>query len=303
MRATVLAVGVVTLLTGSVAAQTQSLSGKVQVGDTIFLTDRTGVQTGGRLLRLSSDQLTLLVDNRERVLPVGDIGRVEKRDPLWNGMLIGAVPGALIGMASAGTSCSPRCGRDIPLATLVTGAIGAGIGAVIDRGIHGYSIVDGPSLGPPNARRAAAPVASLDELWQRVRQGDRIDVATTGGQKIAGIFVQASQTSVAINVAGRRLEIPSREVRVVTRRGNRYRSGAVWGGAIGLAATSGCAGGCNPIVSVVWLGSAAAFWGTMIGAAIPKHPVVYEPGGTASSSQVTPVIGPGRVGLQFSASF
>ena len=305
MRTGVLAVVVLMLFTDSVAAQTESLGERV--GSTVFVTDRSGVQTGGRLLRLSSDQMTLLVGGTERVMPLREVGRVEKRDSLWNGMLIGAVPGALIGMAAAGASCSPRCGRDIPLGMLINGAIGAGIGALIDVGIHGYSLVDGPSLRPPNARRAAAPVASLDELWLRVRQGDRIEVATVGGQKIAGTFVQVSQTSVAINVDGKRREIPSREVRLVTRRGNRYRSGALWGGviggALGFAAAASCPGGCNPLFPAMFTGSGGALWGAGIGALVSKHPVVYDPDGTAKSARVTPFIGPGRVGMAFSASF
>src|SRR6185503_12022983 len=122
-------------------------------GDTIFVTDRNGIQTDGVLLRTAPEGLTLLVDGQERLFPTAGIGRVEKRDSRWNGMLIGAVPAALVGMMGAGASCSPHCGRDVPLAALINGAIGAGIGALIDSQIDGYSSVAGPSLSPPNARR------------------------------------------------------------------------------------------------------------------------------------------------------
>jgi hypothetical protein len=40
----------------------------------------------------------------------------------------------------------------------------------------------------------------------------------------------------------------------------------------------------------------------VIGAAIPKHPVIYE-ADEPSATRVTPLIGPGRVGIAFSASF
>jgi hypothetical protein len=65
----------------------------------IFVTDRNGLQTAGRLQRLSAEGLALLVDGQERRIPSSGVGRVEKRDSLWNGILMGAPPGALIGMA------------------------------------------------------------------------------------------------------------------------------------------------------------------------------------------------------------
>jgi hypothetical protein len=283
------------------------LSSKVEAGETIFVTDRNGVQTGGRFLRLSPEGLALLVGGQERVMPLNGVGRVEKRDSLWNGMLIGAVPSALVGMAAAGASCSPHCNRDISLGLLVFGAMGAGIGALIDFGIHGYSIIDGQPLASPNAR-APAPVASLDDLWLRVRQGDTIDVATIGAQKVTGKFVRVSSTSVTLIIDGKQREIVSSDVRRVTRAGNRYRSGALWGGAIlgamGLFASAGCdGGGCgNPLFMGMFMGSAGALWGAAIGAAIHKHPVVYE-SGSSSGVRVVPILQSGRIGVAFSARF
>jgi hypothetical protein len=284
------------------------LSEKVEAGDMIFVTDRNGVQTGGRLQSISSQGLALLVDGQERMIPSNGVGRVEKRDSLWNGMLIGAVPSALLGVAAAGASCSPHCYRDMPLGGLVVGAIGAGIGALIDFGIHGYSIIGGPPLASPNARRVPEPVALLDELWLRVRQGDTIEVATLGGQKVRGKFVQASSTSVMLMVRGDHREIRSSDIRLVTRAGNRYRSGALWGGAIfladGVLASASCRGsGCgNPLFAGMFMGSHGALWGAVIGAAIPKHSVVYE-SGASLGVRVLPVLHRGRVGVALSARF
>ena len=281
-----------------------------KAGDTIFVTDRNGIQTDGVLLRSAPEGLTLLVDGQERLFPAAGVGRVEKRDSRWNGALIGAVPGALMGMMAAGASCSPHCGRDVPLGALVYGAIGAGIGALIDSQIDGYSSVSGPSLSPPNARRTPPPVASLDELWMRVREGDKIEVATTRGQKVQGKFVQASQSSVILTVGGDVREIPSGDVRRVTRSGNRYRSGALWGGALvgtGTAiASASCSGDVHecghPVLVALVFGGTGALWGTIIGALIPKHPVVF--GSDASPGlRVTPVLQVGRVGVAFSTRF
>lgn len=279
-------------------------------GDTIFVTDRNGIQTDGVLLRRAPEGLTLLVDGQERLIPAESAGRVEKRDSLWNGMLIGSAPGLLIGVMGAGLSCSPHCARDVSLAALINGAIGAGIGALIDSQIAGYSGVSGPSLSPPNARRTPAPVASLDQLWLRVREGDRIEVATNRGEKVRGQFVQASGASVTVTVGGDVREIPSIDVRRVTRSGNRYRSGALWGGAIfgtaGAVASAGChatSNQCgNPALVGLVFGGTGALWGTMIGALIPKHPVVLGTGSSADL-RVSPGVQVGRVGVAFSARF
>ena len=277
-------------------------------GDTIFVTDRTGVQTDGVLLHNAADGLTLLVDGQERLIPAARVGRVEKRDSLWNGMLIGALPGAVVGMMGAGASCSPHCSRDIPLVALVQAAVGAGIGALIDFQIDGYSTISGPSLSPPNARRTPPPVGSLDQLWLRVREGDKIEVTLARGQNARGKFVKASQSSVTVTVGGDVLEIPASEVRRVTRTGNRYRSGALWGGLLvgtmSAVATAGCSGdSCgSPVFAGLALGGSAALWGTMIGALIPKHPVVFGPDSSAGL-HVSPVVQAGRVGVAFSATF
>jgi hypothetical protein len=91
MRYTTLAAIVLALSVAPLDAQTaEALNEKVKTGDTLFVTDRTGVQAKGRLIRLSPEDLTLLIGGEERALPFSGIGRIEKRDPLWNG--IWAIP-------------------------------------------------------------------------------------------------------------------------------------------------------------------------------------------------------------------
>jgi hypothetical protein len=290
----------------STTAQTVGeLGDKVKPGGSIFVTDRTGAQTEGRVLRLSPQELVLLADGKEQAIPTSRIGRVEKRDALWNGMLIGAFPSALVGAGAAGASCSPHCGRDVSLGMLVFGAMGAGVGAFVDSRIRGYSILGGPPLASANALDVPAPVTSLDQLWLRVRQGDTINVVTLNGQTVTGRFVNVSSSFVTLTVSGEHREIPSSDVRHVTRRGNRYRSGALWGGvsagAMALLASASCSGdGCgNPLFMAMFSGSAGALWGAAIGAAIPKHPMVHE-SRAFSTVRVLPMMGSGRVGVALS---
>jgi len=103
-------------------------------------------------------------------------------------------------------------------------------------------------------------------------------------------------------------EIPSSDVRRVTRAGNRYRSGALWGGAIfgglGLVSSASCSGGgCgNPLYVAIVSGTVGVLWGTAIGALIPKHPTVYE-SGAASTVRMTPMLARDRIGVALSANF
>lgn len=129
--------------------------GKLRTGDTISVTDRNGVHTRGRLLRVSNEGLALKVDGQERMIPVSDLRRVEKRDSVANGVIIGALPGALLGARMAGLSCSPRCGEERPQAALIFGAIGAGLGALIDFG-HGSVVVY--ESGVSSSRVRATPI-------------------------------------------------------------------------------------------------------------------------------------------------
>jgi len=277
-------------------------------GDRLFVTDPTGVEVEGRLLRVSPDELVLLVGGTERAFARERIGRVEKRDPLWNGMLVGAVPGALMGAAFGSFECEPHCGRNVAAGALVVGAIGAGVGVLIDAGAPGYSPVYGSSVGSPNALRVPGPVSSIEDLWRRVRRGDVIGIVMRDGREVHGKFEQVSAGAVTITVRGERREIAAGDVRRVTRPGNRFRQGALWGamfmaimgGASGASCGSGSCG--NPALLAVYMAMPGALWGAAIGAFIPRHAVAYE---SAASAELhfSPMLGPGRVGIVFSAKF
>jgi hypothetical protein len=286
-----------------------ALSDLVKPGDRLFVTEPGGVQTEGRLLRVSPDELVLLAGDVERVFEREGIGRIEKRDRLWNGMLAGAIPGAMIGASAAAFECSD-CGRSVATGAIVVGVIGAGIGALVDANVKGYRPVFGPSLGSPNALRVPGPTALVENLWLRVRQGDTIDVVTLDGRKMRGRFVRVSESAVTLDVDGARQEILAGEVGRVTRPGNRFRQGALWGavafaalGAVGSAACHGRSSDCGaPPLVAIYVAMPGALWGTVIGALIPRHAVVYE-SGTPAELHLMPMLGAGRVGVVFSAKF
>jgi hypothetical protein len=120
--------------------------------------------------------------------------------------------------------------------------------------------------------------------------------------------VQAQSGFVALTVDGVRQEIPSSEVRRVTRSGNRHRAGARWGAGIAatfsVAAAASCGGeGCgNPLFAGALGAGVGALWGTLIGAAIPQHPVVFGAAGTPTT-RLMPIVGSSRVGAAFSVAF
>lgn len=286
------------------------LTGRVDTGDTLFITERNGVQTRGRLQRLSPDTLALLVNKQEREWPLAAVGRVERRDPLWNGMLGGAVPAGMIGAAVVGSCCSSS-ERDVLLAFLAFGSVGAGLGALVDRGVPGYALIDGPPLAPRSALGASTPVSEVKDLWLRVRQGDTITIHRSGRDAVSGTFVRATPDTLVVLVEGAPRIVPSSDVQRVTRRGNRYRSGMMVGGivfgALGMLATAGCGGtssGCgSPMFVGAFMGSGGVLWGAAIGAAIPKHPVVLESSRQLSTRHLSPLVTPRGVGLAFSTTF
>ena len=95
-----------------------------------------------------------------------------RKDPLWNGVLIGAGLGAVIGSfaASAAFECHECTGFNVPLTFGVIGAgAGAAIGAAIDAWRHPRSRTPSPSahtrrvvVAPVIGKNAGGVVASID---------------------------------------------------------------------------------------------------------------------------------------------
>jgi hypothetical protein len=111
--------------------------------NTIYVTDDTGRQTEGKLLRIEPESLVMLVAGAEQRFDVAQVRRIDRRgDSLKNGTLIGVGIGVALGLVTAGISdCidgdgpgSSCVGGRILVMAVSTGiyaAIGAGVDALI----------------------------------------------------------------------------------------------------------------------------------------------------------------------------
>ena len=136
---------------------------------TVFVRDSAGVDTTGKLLALSADSLTLLVDGVERRFDLGQIARIQKRDSLKNGTITGVIVGVAMGLLSGGLAdCSyQRPGNDcvgfrVGMLALSTGVY-TGLGAGIDALIPGRTTVYAAPSHPASRATAgsSSPLAML----------------------------------------------------------------------------------------------------------------------------------------------
>jgi hypothetical protein len=109
---------------------------------TIHVTDESGAETTGRLLRFEPDALVLLVDGAERRMEAARVKRIQKRgDSLKNGALVGAIIGGALGLLTAGIADCPgsstNCAGFRITAPLVSGAFYAAVGTGIDALVTG----------------------------------------------------------------------------------------------------------------------------------------------------------------------
>lgn len=109
---------------------------------TVYVRDQSGVETSGKLLRLSPDAVVLLVEGSERPFAMADVSRIQKRgDSLRNGALIGGALGLGLGILTGGISDCPGANASgpcpafraalVPVAALTYAALGAGVDALV----------------------------------------------------------------------------------------------------------------------------------------------------------------------------
>ena len=117
----------------------EDLKLRIGVGESVRIVDVSGRETRGRVLMLSDAILTVRVDDVHREFRAADVAQIDRRrrDPVWNGVLIGAAGGALLGFGLGRSLDSPscprsgiECGQGAVVAT-VSGAIWGAVGGWI----------------------------------------------------------------------------------------------------------------------------------------------------------------------------
>lgn len=94
-------------------ARFEDLKGYVAVGDTVYVVETSGRESRGKIVSFSSLALTLAVAGTDRAVSADDVVRVDRRrrDSIWNGVLLGAGAGALVGFGLGRGADSPTCPR------------------------------------------------------------------------------------------------------------------------------------------------------------------------------------------------
>ncbi len=117
------------------------LAGLVAIGDTVCVVDASGRETRERIVSISDVHLTVTAAGPDRVFHADTIRRVDRwrRDSIWNGVLMGAGAGALVGLGvgrSADSRSCPRsaveCGQGVLIGTAGGAIWGALGGWVVD---------------------------------------------------------------------------------------------------------------------------------------------------------------------------
>jgi len=141
------------------AVSPADLASRIESGDTISVLDTMSREVRGVLGTLSDTMLTLMVDGKLRDIPFSEVRRITRigRDPLWNGILIGAGVGALSGATLGGPGVA------------VQGAVIYGaIGALIDKARRGRVEV---------YRAPAGPAVRVLPIYSPGQQGIRVSLS------------------------------------------------------------------------------------------------------------------------------
>lgn len=121
----------------SAAAQSAAVAAaSVRTGETLWVTTNGGTELKGSVVSSSSTSVTLSTAADMVTLPLMEVRRIEVRDSLTNGALIGALIGGGIS-AGAGITldrdCDGQCGNWGAITRFI--AVGAGAGALAGMGI------------------------------------------------------------------------------------------------------------------------------------------------------------------------
>lgn len=141
-----------------VATTFADMGRRVPTGTTVYVTTTDGIEVQGKLSTLSASSMKVqLGDQSTRDFREADVTWIRAKDPLWNGMLIGAAAGGFFSFALNDASCtapsaSPDCrnvsrGAGVAIFTAIGAALGTGFDALLHRRVfRGPRSTSGASL-------------------------------------------------------------------------------------------------------------------------------------------------------------
>ena len=108
-------------------------AGSLQPGEGVYVTDAAGRRLKGTLSDVSSAGLVVTHSGQARTVAVADVRRIERQDPLANGIGHGmaTVAGSISAVCFAGGSRPGECAY-VLLYALPVVALGGAVGAVVD---------------------------------------------------------------------------------------------------------------------------------------------------------------------------
>ena len=86
---------------------------RLKAGDAVSVVDASGTEVSGRVATLSDVAVALTVDGVRQEFAADRIERIyrRRRDPVKNGLLIGAAAGTVVGFSAGRSADSPDCPR------------------------------------------------------------------------------------------------------------------------------------------------------------------------------------------------
>lgn len=136
------------LLAGAASVAAQPLSAfsdlqlKVKTGDTVTVRDTGGRTVRGRVNALTPSALTIDTSSGQERFTAANLRELAVAgDSVRNGALIGLCAGGALGAVSGGSFSGEFRGADAAQGAVFFGAIGAGLGALADKLIHGTTLV------------------------------------------------------------------------------------------------------------------------------------------------------------------
>jgi len=159
------------------ASSFEQLQVLVQKGDQVSVTTADGKVTKGSIDAVSTSTLHLLQNRVPIEMAQMDVVEIKKKDPIGNGVKMGAligagvgagfgVLGALVGCGDA--DCAPEAVAVAAFSIGFSAGIGAGVGAMVDAISNRNPIVYRAPPRPSTARIRITPLLSADRKGVRL---------------------------------------------------------------------------------------------------------------------------------------